>query len=411
MNMELLDFAYFASYSIMIYSSVLWFSVFLANRKRMWENPSVKYTPSVTFLVPAHNEENLIDRCLESIENLDYPKDKIKVIVIDDGSTDSTGSVASRFGVKLIEQKHKGKAAAVNNALKHVKTELVACLDADSVLDKTYLKKIVTHMKNKNVAAATPSLKVSHKNSLMRDIQYMEYLYMIFLRRLFNFFDCQYVIPGPGGIYKTEYLKKVGGLDEKNLTEDMEVAFRLIDNGYKIENSIDAYVHTEAPKTLKGLFRQRIRWYRGYLQNVFKYSHMISNGKFGNLGIFLLPINFVWMIIIGFMFFALLFTNGAYLLSSFVDWSYIHYSIFTPNNLVDVMSVGLYSYFTIVFAILGFLNINLSLKYSGEKWRVKENLKMYFGYLFIYPLLIAAFWIVSIFQEIFKVERKLLHEN
>jgi cellulose synthase/poly-beta-1,6-N-acetylglucosamine synthase-like glycosyltransferase len=405
--MELIDLAYLVSYSVMIYSSVLWFTVFLANRKRMWENPISKYFPSVTFLVPAHNEENSIASCLESIKNLDYSKSKVRTIVIDDGSTDATASVVKKFDkVKLLIQKHKGKAAAINNALSHVKTELVACLDADSVLDKTYLKKIVGHMENKKVAAVTPSLKVTHKNSLLRDIQYMEYLFMIFLRRIFSFFDCQHVIPGPGGIYKTEYLKKIGGLDEKSLTEDMEVAFRFVDNGYKIENSIDAYVYTEAPKTFKGLFKQRVRWYRGYLQNVFKYSHMISNSKFGNLGVFLLPINFAWMIIIGFLLLSVVFTNVINLISSWIDWSYIHYAILPPNNYIDIIYVNFYTYFSIVFTAMGLLTIWLSLKYTREKLNLKKNLKMYLGYFFIYPFLIGIFWTTSLALEIFKVKRK-----
>lgn len=161
-------------------------------------------------------------------------------------------------------------------------------------------------------------------------------------------------------------------------------------------------------KNFKGLFKQRIRWYRGYIQNVFKYSHMISNTKFGNLGVFLLPINFLWMIVIGFLFFALIITNGASLVSTWFDWSYINFAILPTNAFAELTTIGFYTYFAIVFGAIGLLNIWLSLKYSREKWNLKKNMVMYLGYVFIYPLLIGIFWTVSIFQEIFKVERKWL---
>lgn len=405
--MQPIDVVYLIAYTVMIYSAVLWYTVFFANKKGMNINPRVKNYPSVSFLIPSYNEEECIERCINSIKNLEYPKEKINITVIDDGSEDNTTEIVKKFkDVKLIKQKHSGKAVAINNGLKFVNTELVGCLDGDSFVDRRYLSRIVGHAEKEDVAAVTPSLKVVARNSLIQKIQYIEYLFSIFLRKIFAVFDCQYVVPGPGGIYKTDILKKVGGFDEKNITEDMEIAFRLIDSGYKLENSINAYVYTDTPTNFKGLFNQRIRWYRGYIQNARKYEHMIGNLKFGNMGFFLLPINFVWMAILGFLFFSLLINSVQRTVEFFIDWSLINYAIPQIKVSIDVFLLSFYTSFIVIFFLFSLLSIQLSLKCSNEKIELKKKLKDYIGFLFIYPFLISIFWIVSIFYEIFRVGKK-----
>jgi cellulose synthase/poly-beta-1,6-N-acetylglucosamine synthase-like glycosyltransferase len=373
----------------------------------MFYNPEPKRFPSITFLIPAHNEEKNIGKCLKSILSLNYPKNKLKVIVIDDGSSDNTAKIVKKFKeVKLIRQKQQGKAVALNNGLKHVNTELVACMDADSFPDKDFLMKMVGYMERKNVASVTPAVKVLEPKTMMQKIQWVEYLWSIFLRKLFNFFDCQYVTPGPGSIYKTFILKKVGGFDEKNYTEDTEIAFRLVDKGYKIENSIDAYVYTLAPSNFKTLFRQRVRWYRGYIQNVLKYSKMIANPKYGNLGFFVLPINFVWMFILGFLLFSQIFTLAWNSFQYFLAWSNIKFVILQPEIKFDIFLIDFYTYFFFLFLIMGILILWLSIVFSGEKVELKKKLSFYLSYLFIYPFLISIFWVTAIIYEIAGVKRK-----
>ncbi|MEM5879483.1 MAG: glycosyltransferase [Candidatus Aenigmatarchaeota archaeon] len=373
----------------------------------MFYNPEPKTFPSITFLVPAHNEEKNIGKCLESILNLNYPKDKLKVIVIDDGSTDNTGKIVKKFKkVKLIRQKNLGKAAALNNGLKHVKTELVACMDADSFPDENFLVKMVGYIERREVASVTPAIKVFEPKTLMQKIQWVEYLWSIFLRKLFNFFDCQYVTPGPGSIYKTSVLKKLGGFDENNLVEDTEIALRLVKNGYKIENSIDAYTYTNAPKDFKKLFAQRLRWYRGYIQNVFKYSKMIANPKYGNLGFFVLPINFVWMFILGFLLFSQIFTLAWNGLQYLMSWYHIKFAILQPEIRVDIFLIDFYTYFFLLFLIMSLFILWVSIVFSGEKVDLKKKFSFYLSYILIYPFLISIFWLSSIIYEIVGARRK-----
>jgi cellulose synthase/poly-beta-1,6-N-acetylglucosamine synthase-like glycosyltransferase len=405
--MQVVDVIYLLVYTVILYCSILWFTVFFKNRKKMLKNPKPKRFPSITFLVPAYNEERNIERCLRSILNLNYPKDKLKVIVIDDGSTDNTAKIVRKFKkVKLIRQKNSGKASAINNGLRHVKTELVACMDADSFPDKDYLLKMVGRMEKKSVAAVTPAMKVSKTRSIIQKIQWVEYLWAIFLRKIFSIFDCQYVTPGPGSVYKKEVLEKIGDFDEKNLTEDMEIAFRIVNNGYRIDNSMDAYVYTDAERSFKELYRQRLRWYRGYIQNTIKYSHMIANPKYGNLGFFILPINFVWMFIVGFLLFSLIFRLFWDAFQSFINWSYVNFALMPLKIKIDIFLIDFYTYFGILFLIISLAYIWLSVIYSGEKLDVKRKFKFYVSYILLYPFLISIFWIISIIYEILGIERK-----
>jgi len=404
---QLIDFVYLFTYSIMIYCSVLWFTVFFKNRKKMFSNPKPKRLPSITFLVPAYNEEKNIGKCLQSILNLDYPKNKLKVIVIDDGSTDNTPRIVKKFKkVKLIRQKNSGKAAALNNGLKYVKTELVACMDADSYPEKNYLLEMIGYLEKKNVVAVTPAMKVLNTQTIIQKIQWVEYLWQIFLRKIFNFFDCQYVIPGPGSVYKTFVLKKVGGFEVGNIAEDTEIAFRIIDKGYRIENSINAYVYTEAPSNFKGLYKQRIRWYRGYIQNVVKYSKMVFNPKYGNLGFFLLPMNFVWMFILSFLFFSQIFTLLWNFAQYFISWYHIKFAVILPEMRVDIFLIDFYTYFFFLFLLLTLFTLWLSIVFSGEKVDLKKKLSFYLSYILIYPFLISIFWILSIIYELAGVKKK-----
>jgi cellulose synthase/poly-beta-1,6-N-acetylglucosamine synthase-like glycosyltransferase len=404
--MRLIDLAYLAVYAIMLYCSVLWFAVFLVNRRVVRKTPRPKKFPSITFLVPVYNGEKYVTRCIDGLLGLKYPG-PLHIIVIDDGSTDRSARLVRAYPqVRLIRQRHAGKAAALNRGLRHVQTELVACMDVDSVPASNYLLRAVGYFARPDVAVVTPALKVSHTDSLMRQMQWTEYLFQIFLRKTFSLFDCQYVVPGPGGIYRTAVLREVGGFDEGNLTEDTEIAFRIIDRGWKLENSIDAFVYTHTPPGLRGLWKQRIRWYRGYLQNVRKYAHMIANPRYGNLGLFLLPINFVWIGILGFLFFALIHRLVSSVLTALINWAAIGFAILPPQFTPSLMWVDLYTFFALTFLATSLLTVGLSVVYSGEQFRLRKRLTSYVMFLFVYPLLISIFWIVATVYELMGVRRR-----
>jgi cellulose synthase/poly-beta-1,6-N-acetylglucosamine synthase-like glycosyltransferase len=409
--MQILDIVYLGIYFIIIYLSLIWLIIFIENRKSIFKNPAVKNFPNITFLVPAHNEEKNIENCIKSLLNLNYPKEKVKIIVINDGSTDRTEEIVSKFkkfGVKILNKEHKkgeGKATALNYGMRHVDTELVACMDADSIAERNYLIKTVGYLEDSEVAAVTPAVKITSVKSIVSKIQWTEYLVSLVFRKLFAIFNCQFTIPGAGGIYKTEILRKIGCFDPKSLTEDMEIAMRMQSLGYKIENCLDAYVYTGYPNNFKTLFKQRMRWYRGYIENFKKYFFMMFKEKYGNFGAFFMPITIIWIFIIVLMFVLqindIVFNSIDMLLKlSLTNYSFI----------MTIPTISLFSFESLKLAfsiqlIFGFVLTWIGIKTSGVE-KVKRRKFYYALYILSYPFLFAFFWTSAIILDVLRVEKR-----
>jgi hypothetical protein len=133
---------------------------------------------------------------------------------------------------------------------------------------------------------------------------------------------------------------------------------------------------------------------------------MIANPKYGNLGFFILPINFVWMFIVGFLLFSLIFRLFWDAFQSFINWSYVNFALMPLKIKIDIFLIDFYTYFGILFLIISLAYIWLSVIYSGEKLDVKRKFKFYVSYILLYPFLISIFWIISIIYEILGIERK-----
>jgi cellulose synthase/poly-beta-1,6-N-acetylglucosamine synthase-like glycosyltransferase len=171
--------------------------------------------PTVSIIVPVWNEEKTVLKTIFSLLKLDYPKDKLSVFIVDDGSTDNTWKVVQRFvrnkQVKLLRKENGGKHTALNYALEFIDTDLVGCLDADSFVHPQALKRIVARfLKEKDVMAVTPSVKIFNPKGILGMVQKSEYMFGIFLRRVFAQLDAIYITPGPFSIFYTlppyEYL-------------------------------------------------------------------------------------------------------------------------------------------------------------------------------------------------------------
>ncbi|MBI4983104.1 glycosyltransferase family 2 protein [Candidatus Woesearchaeota archaeon] len=288
----LLWIAYVAS----LYFSVFMLLVYLDKKKSFKDEASniniAKY-PIVTVIVPAYNEEKTVIKTLESVYNLDYPKDKLEVLIVNDGSKDNTEKIVTEYiqnkpNFKLLSHSNQGKAASMNRALKKAQGEFFACLDADSFVDPLTLKKmlhIYEHDQDQNLVIVTPAMKVYQPKNLLQKVQWLEYNVLILIARLSSHLDCLYVAPGPFSLYRTEVIRKLGGFDEHNITEDQEIAYRVQQHQYRIKQCPDGYVYTTAPKEIKPFYRQRRRWYLGSIICVHQYKKLIANKKYGDFGI------------------------------------------------------------------------------------------------------------------------------
>lgn len=405
----------YVAWYIFVFIAITWMIVLFINRGEFSNvrRKRIKKFPSISVLIPAYNEGKNIKRVVKSVLRVNYPKDLLEVIVINDASIDRTSEIVEGMeGVKLLNNhKNRGKAYSLNRAIKVARGELIACVDADSVVEKNILMKMVGHFEDPKVASVTPALKVLRPKNFIERIQSAEYLLNIFLRKSLEMIDSIHVTPGVFSIYRKSVLQELRGFDEKNLTEDMEIALRIHDAGYKIENSLNAFSYTICPSGLRSLFKQRLRWYRGALQNTVKYKYMIFNHKYGNLGMFLLPFNFISILAV-ITIFLILIWNVLDTVKNFVwqlyliDWDFL---VFLNNFEVNWEVFFLNTFTTsFVFMAMGLILGGYLLLKSFHVTREKFSFNKlgYFTYLIAYPIIMMSFWLTAMAFEILRIERK-----
>lgn len=262
-----------------------------AGRKRA---PGI-VTPSVAMIVPCYNEEGTIAQTTSSLLALDYPADKLSVVLVNDGSTDGTRAVMDAFAgnprVTIIHRKQGGKHAALNAGLAAAEgAEIVGCMDADSFVEPGALREMIPCFDDTKVAAATAAMSVANPRTLVEKMQHAEYILGIALRHILASINGLYVTPGPFSLYRRSVLAAVGGFRHGHQTEDMEMALRLQKAGYVIENAPRARVYTTAPASVPALVKQRVRWTSGFLRNtLYEYRDLLGNPRYPALGLLVLP--------------------------------------------------------------------------------------------------------------------------
>ena len=254
---------------------------------------SHSYIPSVAIVVPCFNEERTLASTLNSLLKLDYPKNILEIIVVDDGSRDATLEIAKGFAgdprIKILKKENGGKHTAMNLALLHTNAEFIGCLDADSVVEPEALLRIIPVFEDSRIAAVTPGIHVKDARTMLQHMQKVEYRLSLFTRFILSALGSAFITPGPFSIFRTSIVRSLQGWRHGHSTEDMEMALRIQLHGYLIANVPKAVVHTATPAGLRGLFRQRVRWTYGWLRNAIDYRSMIGNSRFGNLGLIILP--------------------------------------------------------------------------------------------------------------------------
>lgn len=267
--------------------------------KRKKPKPIHKFS-SVTIIIPAHNEERYIAQAIDSVIKADFGGKK-QIVVVDDGSIDSTYNVASRYkskGVEVIRTKHSGKSASINAVLKITKNDLIAIVDGDSCINKDALKIMTRELERKDVAAVTGVIKVRNRKKFICMWVHIEQLYNSLMRLLLSKIDANIVTPGPLSMYRRKEVMELGGFSTKGFSEDIDITIRLIRKGYKIGFAEKAVAETNMPYDIKGFLRQRTRFARGIL-NIFK-KHTQLNKTI--IDIYTLPLflfSYIQAIIIG----------------------------------------------------------------------------------------------------------------
>lgn len=250
--------------------------------------------PGVTVIVPCWNEERTVVKTVDSLLALDYPLDKLFIKVVNDGSTDSTWEKMQQFAgmknIELINKENGGKHTAMNKAIEMTTTEFVGCLDADAFAEPNALKKIITHFLNDPQAmAVSPSILAYNPKGFFQKAQQVEYDMAVFTKKVLGVLEGIHVTPGPFSIYRKRVFDELGLYRKAHSAEDMEIAYRMQVNGYKIVQCHDAYVYTVTPNSFIKLYKQRIRWMYGFINNSVDYRGYILKPKHGMFSMFTIP--------------------------------------------------------------------------------------------------------------------------
>jgi poly-beta-1,6-N-acetyl-D-glucosamine synthase len=347
----------------------------------------------VTILIACHNEEKTIEWTLTKIAGQDF-SGHIKIIVIDNHSTDRTAETAKNAGVRLglnltvLYEKKAGKHFALNKGLQYVQTEYVITLDADTLLHKSAIRNLISRMKSapKEVCAVAGAVLVrnSRENWLARIQEWDYFLGIASIKRLQGLYQGTLVAQGAYSLYKTEAIKAVGGWPDA-IGEDIVLTWRFLQRNWRVYFEPTAIAFTDVPTTFIHFTRQRSRWARGMieaLKEIKPWQHPMIFTRYLTGCNFVMPYidatyTFVW--IPGF--FAALFG---------IFWIVGPYTLF-------VLPVTLLSYFILYRYQKGiFTELGL---------RVRKNKIGFILYVLFYQMIMSPVSVWGYIQEVFHLQR------
>ena len=279
--------------ALALFAWYYWVVGLLAVVHRPGQNADAEpFEPSVTVIIPAYNESGYIQQTVRSVLAADYPAEKRDVVVVDDGSQDDTFREALVYeseDVTVVTKTNGGKCSALNYALLFADGDIVATVDADSVLHRDALRNLVAPFRDDRVGAAASNVLPENHDTLLERCQYLEYLVgMNVYRRLFDRFGAVTIVPGCLGAFRRDVLRDVHDYDPDTLTEDFDATVKVLKSGHRVVGS-DAVVYTEVPVSWRDLASQRLRWYRGNVMTVRKHADVLRDSRQGFLHRLALP--------------------------------------------------------------------------------------------------------------------------
>jgi cellulose synthase/poly-beta-1,6-N-acetylglucosamine synthase-like glycosyltransferase len=374
-----------------------YFNFIKALKEKREIDKSIFNYPSCSLLIPAYNEEKVIADTIEAMLKLNYPKDRLQIVVINDGSTDSTKEIIKSYSdkhsrVELYDipkgEGGKGKSRTLNLGLEAAKGEIIAVYDADNTPDENSLRYLVAQLiTHKELGAVLGKFRTVNKNTnwltQFINIETLSFQSMLQAGRwqLHNVAT----LPGTNFVMWAFLIKKLKGWDEEALTEDSELSIRIYQEGYKIKFIPYAITYEQEPEKWSVWIKQRMRWVQGNHYVISKFYKQIP--KFKNRR---LAFDILYTLALYYVFFA------AIIISDFLF-------IISLLGLVTITLPGPYLFVWIMAFILFIFEIILAISFDeedsfGKIWLI---ILMYFSYcqLWVYIVVKAAY------SEYFKKEK------
>ena len=246
------------------------------------------YNPDLSVVIPAYNEAAGIEATVRSMADSGY-RGRIEIVVVDDGSADDTAAIAADLGlpyVLVIRQANTGKPGALTRGIAEARSDILVLVDGDTIFQPDTLGHLVAPMAAADVGAVSGNTKVGNRRGFLGGLQHLEYVMGFNLdRRLFDLLGTIPTVPGAVGAFRRAALAAVGGLSTDTLAEDTDLTMALCRSPWRVVYAPDAIAWTEAPSTLRQLWRQRYRWSYGTMQAMWKHRRaVIERGQSGRFG-------------------------------------------------------------------------------------------------------------------------------
>lgn len=382
------DLAHFIFYASVALGALrlLWIgSLALVHKRRADKRPVSKWLPpSVTAIVPAYNEATVVTKTVRSLLASKYKN--LKIIVVDDGSSDGTADVVRQaFGkndrVEILSKPNGGKWSALNTGLARATDEIVVMLDADTIFDPDAIGLLVRHFEDPTVGAVCGHAVVGNRINLLTRFQALEYATNQNLdRRALELVNGITVVPGAIGAWRRSALQGIGGYEADTLAEDSEATVRLIRAGWRIVCEPQAVARTEAPETIRQFMKQRLRWMFGTFQVACKNVDIVLQGKPKGLAYFGLPNVLV---------FQFLFTLMAPVVDAMMIWSLVASFITMPLEASEGARPALQTVATYwaLFQLVEFLTVGLAI-YLDRRDRIWRLAPLLLVQKFVYRQLL-----------------------
>ncbi|RDE94650.1 poly-beta-1,6-N-acetyl-D-glucosamine synthase [Aggregatibacter kilianii] len=251
--------------------------------------PISRYMPShdvpmISLMVPCYNEGDNLDESIPHLLQLRYPN--YELIFINDGSKDNTGEIIDRWAAKetkitALHQENQGKASALNHGLTIAKGKYVACIDGDAVLDYYALDYMVQALeKDPKYAATTGNPRVRNRSTILGRLQVSEFSSIIgLIKRAQGLMGTIFTVSGVCCLFRKDVMEEIGGWSTNMITEDIDISWKIQIAGYNIMYEPRALCWVLMPESMKGLYKQRLRWAQGGAETIIKYFPKIWHWK------------------------------------------------------------------------------------------------------------------------------------
>jgi biofilm PGA synthesis N-glycosyltransferase PgaC len=249
--------------------------------------------PKVSIVVPCYNEADNVCEVIACLNEINYPN--YDIIAVNDGSRDNTGEILNalvdRYPKLTVIHQHRneGKAVGLTTAATLSDAEFLMCIDGDSLLDRHAVRWMLRHFANRDVGAVTGNPRIRTRTSLLGRMQVGEFSAIVgLIKRTQQMYGRLLTVSGVVSMFRKSALQDVGYWSSDILTEDIDISWKLQVGGWKIHFEPRALSWILMPETIRGLYRQRLRWAEGGIQVLFKYARaLVEHRKIMMMPIFI----------------------------------------------------------------------------------------------------------------------------